>query len=256
MNENSEKSKAMVLFVAAEPRGASPIRLGEEFRDIIEEVERKHRVDSLEFRTLWAARPTDVTRALSDFEPVVVHFSGHGTPEGGFLLESTDGTSKQIDTRGMGSIFETYKKKVKVVVLNSCYSQDLAKEIAKYVDVVVGMNDGIGIEAAIQFSVGFYRGLSAGKSLHHSFKMGKTELDFQAIPESHIPALYNRPGGPEAWELTVVAEKVDGPPRRGRASPETSIDASDLEADRDISAASEKIRLKTAKAGRDITLSS
>lgn len=210
MSRNKEKTvlaedheRTLVLFVAAEPRGSDPIRLGTEFRDIIDEVERKGRDGGIEFRTLWAARPVDVTRAMSDYEPVIVHFSGHGTPNGGFLLESVDGSAKEIDRRAMGSIFDTYKKRVKAVVLNSCYSDELAEEIAKSVDVVIGMQEEIGIEAAVRFSVGFYRGVAARECFQQCFQMAKTEIAMEMIPESHLPILHTRPGV-EAYKVFAL----------------------------------------------------
>ncbi len=211
-----DHEKALVLFVAAEPRGENPILLGREFRDIIEEIERKGPNRGLEFRTLWAARPIDVTRAMSDYEPVIVHFSGHGTPEGGFILESVDGSAIEIDCKAMGSIFRTYKKRVKIVVLNSCYSVPLAEKISRSVDVVIGMEGKIGIKAAFHFSVGFYRGIVARESVQQCFQMAKTELDMEMTQESHSPVLYARPGV-EAYKVFVLNPDLD--PRRWPSSP-------------------------------------
>lgn len=194
-------SKPTVVFVAAEPKGVSTIRLGSEFRKIV----RKAR--SLDFETLWAAQPEDVADAVQAKKPALIHFSAHGTAAGNLVLENEIGDPKEVTPKGLGSFFGAHGRRVRIVILNSCYSEMIAREIVQYVDGVVAMNDPIGIEAAIRFSTGFYRALAAGDSLHHSFRKGKAEIDLQNVGGGDIPVLVTRPGV-EPWEVFLESEST------------------------------------------------
>lgn len=71
--------KATVLFIAGTPLGGlAPLRLDREAREIAQRIQSgKHR-DQIKFRTLQATRVGDLTDALNEQAPDIVHFSGHG----------------------------------------------------------------------------------------------------------------------------------------------------------------------------------
>jgi hypothetical protein len=78
---------------------------------------------------------------------------------------------------------------VKCVVLNACYAVTQAEAIARYVDYVIGMKKDIGDEASVQFSVGFYDALGAGRSFEKAFEFGKIAIELRGIPEYRTPVL-------------------------------------------------------------------
>ena len=205
-----DNDKPLVLFVAAETSDHETIRLGKEFREVREEIERQ---GTLDFHPLWAARAMDLNRALREVEPTIVHFSGHGTPDGLFVMDSDGDSPGILDEKAVGSIFDTFGRgKIKVVVFNSCYSAPLAREVAKYVDVVIGMENTVGIDPAIHFSRGFYGGLSRGESVQEAFRMAVTEMETSLTSEQREsygkePQIHSRPGV-RAWEVSVVDRPV------------------------------------------------
>jgi hypothetical protein len=78
-----------VLVVFANPRGTSPLRLGEEDRTIQECVRRSKNRANLILVIRHAATVDDIRRALLDDEYEIVHFSGHGTGTGLAFEDST-----------------------------------------------------------------------------------------------------------------------------------------------------------------------
>ena len=208
-----DNDKPLVLFVAAETSDHETIRLGKEFREVREEIERQ---GTLDFHPLWAARAMDLNRALREVEPTIVHFSGHGTPDGLFVMDSDGDSPGILDDQAVGSIFNTYGRgKIKVVVFNSCYSTALAREVAQYVDVVIGMEKTVGIGPAIHFSRGFYGGLSRGESVQEAFRMAVTEMETSLTSEQREsygkePQIHSRPGV-RAWEVAIVKPEVPSP---------------------------------------------
>lgn len=190
----SHNKEALILMLAAQPRGTNQIHLDDEARAIRKKLSEGDHRGNIRLETYWAVQPDDVMEALGRHRPIVVHFSGHGNQNAQLELESAGGSSHFVSGKGLASLFRVMGEQVRVVALNSCYSAAQAEEITRFVDVAVGMNGEIGIEAAIRFSAAFYRGLGFGKSVFQSFEEGLVALELYGIPEMHIPMLHSRDG--------------------------------------------------------------
>ena len=125
---------------------------------------------------------------MLDESPAIVHFSGHGDTKG-IAVEDSLGNSKLIENEAIGSLFELFSDNIKCVVLNSCYSESQAIEIAKHVPYVIGMKSSVNDKAAIAFAVGFYTALGAGKDIEFAYKMGTVAIKLEGISGSDIPVL-------------------------------------------------------------------
>src|SRR5262249_44984613 len=80
-----------ILFLAANPKGTSPLRLDEEIKRIETVMERAKRRDQFRLVQKWAVTDDDLRRALLDHEPQIVHFSGHGAGDDGLAFEDDAG---------------------------------------------------------------------------------------------------------------------------------------------------------------------
>lgn len=67
-----------ILFLAADPTDASRLRLGEELREIQEKLQLAKLREQFKLYQRMSVRPTDLSQALLDIQPEIVHFSGHG----------------------------------------------------------------------------------------------------------------------------------------------------------------------------------
>lgn len=134
-----------VLFVAADPTDVSRLRLGEEFREIHEKLKLAQLRDrfKLELPQL-SVRPADISQALLDTQPQIVHFSGHGTATGALCFESQTGQAQLVQPDALAALFEQFTSQVSCVLLNACYSEIQAKAIAEHIEYVIGMNKGHG----------------------------------------------------------------------------------------------------------------
>jgi hypothetical protein len=178
-----------ILFLAADPTDASRLRLGEEFREIQEKLQLSKWRDNFTLQQRMSVRPTDISQALLDVNPRIVHFSGHGTSSGALCLENKLGESHPIQPEALAALFEQFADQLDCVVLNACYSVAQAKAIAKHIRHVVGMNQAIGDKAAIAFSIGFYQALGAGRSVEEAYKLGCVQIRLENIPEYLTPIL-------------------------------------------------------------------
>lgn len=181
-----------VLFLSADPTDASRLRLGEELREIQNKLQLAKLRDQFVLEERMSVRPTDISQALLDTQPQIVHFSGHGTAHGALCVENQIGEVQLIQPDALSALFEQFANHVKCVLLNACYSEIQANAIAKHIDYVIGMNQAVGDKAAIAFAIGFYQALGAGRSIEEAYRLGCVQIGLQGIPENLTPVLIKK----------------------------------------------------------------
>jgi TIR domain/CHAT domain len=222
-----------ILFLAANPKNSTRLRLDEELREIDEGLRRSQQRDKFVLEQRWAVRPKDLQRAILESNPQIVHFSGHGlsswsgTPlegrrdintspetEAGFeglAFEDDMGQTKLVETKAIADLFGLFPE-VKCVVLNACYSDVQAKAISQHIPNVIGMNRAIGDKAAQVFAVGFYDALGAGRDIEFSFKLACNRIALEGIAENLTPQLIARKTHENSTSMTTqkTEAKVSG----------------------------------------------
>jgi CHAT domain len=205
-----------LLFLTANPKGTTTLRLDQEIRDITEGLQRAQHREAFQLESRWAVRPRDIQRALLDLNPQIVHFSGHGlgeptaqdqttrklnAPEG-LAFEDPEGQITIASTEALATLFSLFKGTIQCVVLNACYSANQAKAIAQHIPYVIGMNKAIGDRAAIEFAVGFYDALGAGRDVPFAYELAKNAIQLSGIPEHLTPVLETNSTEPIAKPIT------------------------------------------------------
>ena len=197
-----------VLFLAAEPTDEVRLRLGQEQREIRNVLQLARARDTVEFYDRFAVRPADLTQALHDVRPQIVHFSGHGSTNGDLCFEDDRGTARPVAPEALGALFQLFAHDVEAVVLNACYSESQACAIAQSINYVVGMSDSIGDQAAINFAAGFYKALGAERTYLDSFNLGVAEMRLHGMSDYSIPVLHEKPGpGPAHMYMRDMANR-------------------------------------------------
>lgn len=177
-----------ILFLGASPEGAQALRLDVEVREIDRALRQAEFRERFDLRQHLAVRPSDLQAALLRHRPHILQFSGHGETDG-ICLEDETGQVRKIQGSVIARILAVFKNQIRCVVLNACYSQDQAEEIAKYIDCVVGMSTAIGDHAAISFSSAFYQALAFGGSVETAFQLGCAQIDLDGLGEGSTPQL-------------------------------------------------------------------
>jgi hypothetical protein len=223
------QSVTTILFLAANPKNTSTLRLNAEVREIDEGLKRANYRDRFQVISKLAVRTTDLRRALLDHRPQIVHFAGHGEvsyssrsaltsqghegvssslqsrklspvaedinviQEGGLIFEDEMGQAKLVSTEALARLFGVFASgEIECVLLNACYSEVQATAIHQFVDCVIGMNQPIGDKAAIQFSQGFYDALGSGMSYEDAYKIGCSAIELEGSSEYSTPVLKYR----------------------------------------------------------------
>ena len=185
MNDSPPVKK--ILILSANPKGTSQLRLDEEVREIKEGLLRAKHGRQFSIESFPAVRYRDLRRAILDNEPQILHFSGHGVGEEGLVFEDETGQAKLVDAEALAELFKLFSDQLECVVLNACYSEVQARAIAQHIPYVVGMNQAIGDKAAIEFSVGFYDALGAGKSYEIAYKFGCNAIHVSGSKKKYSP---------------------------------------------------------------------
>jgi internalin A len=186
-----------VLFLGANPFNTGKLNLKEEYAEIARQLEDKK--DVLNLKSEFCTDLESFQKETNNFRPNIIHFAGHGSDSNGELEafgrgiapddtnwkentglifhESGYGAAVLINDATLDYNFETFIEAdqipIEVIVLNACYSTNQADVLSKRVKYVVGVHNSIADGASIDFSAGFYYGLSDGKNVEAAFRYGK-----------------------------------------------------------------------------------
>lgn len=172
--------------MAASPSNADQLALDREARTIQQEVGH-----SLELVTRWAAQPLDLLRELRKLRPSVLHFAGHGAATGVYFQDE-NARAKPVATEAIITTISAAGDSLVLVVLNACYTADLAHRIAHNAEstrCVIGTPGSIGDVEALAFSRGFYRALANGASIGAAYVHGCSAPGLEDLPPGNFPAI-------------------------------------------------------------------
>ena len=199
--------KIRVLFLSANPRDTTRIRVDEEAREIFEKIEEGTGRGAFELFKYPATRVGDLQRLLMKHRPHIVHFSVHGSLAQKIVLEGSAGRGKRVGIKDLVGVFDLFKNHVRVVILNACLTEPQAQALKEVIDYTVGNDEVIGDRAAVTFAGAFYRALAFGMPIRQAFKSAEAEVKVQRIPRSRGLKLLVREGADESAPFP--------PPERG-----------------------------------------
>lgn len=177
-----------ILLLTSSPSDQNSIQVYKELRKIEEHISSSKFRDKISLNMKVAVKPETISKAMLDYSPDIVHFSGHGDVDG-ITIENDEGTSVFFPVEGLERLFSLFTDTTKCVCLNSCYSEEQARAISKQGVYVIGMNDSIDNDAAISFSMGFYQAIGAGKDIPFAFNLGMVLIS-QYADDANNPTLW------------------------------------------------------------------
>ncbi len=209
----SSFKRDVILFLASNPSKSAKLQLDKEFIEIFNALQD----GEIEFtlKAEWAITPNDLQRAILKHRPRIIHFSGHGAGtgnskqegtreldfedeephEGGIYVQTSIGKPKLVAARALTNLFRVFSKKIEidVVLLNACHSQPQAEAISEHVPYVIGMNKAVSDRSAIDFSIGFYQGISNEDDIEFAFNLAANNIMLEGgFDEAETPVLYQQ----------------------------------------------------------------
>ena len=156
-----------ILILSSNPR--RDLNLDREISDLSNAVKR---LADLEVVLGLGVRSQELQELLAEHNPEIVHFVGHSAGEQGLFFEDEDGREQLVSSEILARIFRNFAEEIRCIVLHACDSDHQAEAIAEHIDYVVSVSQPILDQAAHFFSIGFYKGLAARKSIEQAYEMG------------------------------------------------------------------------------------
>lgn len=192
VGRDQEQETMKILFLGANPVGQARLRIDEEIREIEQEIQLSRDRDRIQVEAKWAVRPADISRALLNAKPDLVHFAGHGGGgEESFAAEDASGRAFLVPVAGLVRLFGELGEELRCVIVNACSTQQLAMELSAALPraYAIGMREPVGDRSAVLFSVGFYQALAAGTSVERAFELGRAQM-MMAHGDAAAPVLW------------------------------------------------------------------
>lgn len=208
--------KNTILFVAANPSDTDRLALDRDMHSIQRALSYSSNRTDFALEARWAVRPLDLLREMRRLRPTIVHFSGHGSggvtgdhwssggsrdvwsgapdlnEERGILLEGPEGRALS-STHVLAETFGAVGSSVRLVVLNSCYTNKQAYALTEYVDCVVGVPSSVPDIAAQEFAIGLYSALGDQESIAAAYMQARAAISLHGL-RGDDPQLRVRPG--------------------------------------------------------------
>jgi hypothetical protein len=178
-----------LLFLSANPVDTDRLLLSKEYNDINDSLRIIPYRDQFDLVHRPGISITDLQRIWMEYDPQILHFSGHGSDIDGLIFENQEGNSEYISPKHLSDLFKVLGKNIHLVFLNACYTFSQAEAISKHIDYVIGTMGSIGDNAARIFAKYFYQAIGFDKSVQDAFELAKIQLNLFNIPEDQIPIL-------------------------------------------------------------------
>ncbi|WNG45288.1 CHAT domain-containing protein [Archangium minus] len=165
-----------VLVLAANPHVYErPLDLERELRDLKEVLHGVRYRDAVTVEVGHAVRVDDLVHLLREHKPDIVHFCGHGSPNGVQLRAEDGRDATEVSGDSLARVFQD--RGVTLLVLNACFSGHQASVLSKVVQCVVGTTDAVGDDDSRRFSKTFFKTLGNGHTVEEAFRDGRDVVD-------------------------------------------------------------------------------
>jgi esterase/lipase superfamily enzyme len=176
-----------VLVLAANPQGTDPLKLQEEADLILASLQENLSGREYVVKIQEATRVEDLSKYLLQYRPIIVHFAGHGSSTGEIILENSQNQIQPVTPEALANLFAQIGTQIDCIVLNNCFSLEMADALAKHIPCAIGMSGKIDDRSAVAFSRAFYRGLAFGQGYYPAFELGRTEIQLSKLPDGNTP---------------------------------------------------------------------
>lgn len=218
-----------ILYLAANPTGTGRLALKREYRGILHELERGKYGRRFDLVPCWAT-PSELPHELHRHKPSVVHFSGHGYRAGerglehgafhrdvvgdlgaqgtdhGLIFSSSEGRIRLLSSAALVETLAVAGSSIQLVVLNACFTEELANALLTCIPCVVGMQGPIHDDAAGHFSTGLYSGIVAGASAEEAYRRGRLAIRLAGLEGDVDRPQLKVHEGVDAGQLVLAAD--------------------------------------------------
>lgn len=195
--------KHIVLFLGAESNPKKTIHVDDDcdaIKSVLEGSDIFHVVER------YDVKKVDIVPLITQFKPSVVHFDGHGTPEGKIAVCSDVGKFDLISPEEFRCLFNAVKSYVKLCYFDVCHTSSHAQQAVLSVGSAIGMGGEWPVEAARVFSRQFYHALENEHPIGQAFELARSQLVMSGQEKSSAIPRLELSVGSEAEVYRFVAK--------------------------------------------------
>ena len=179
----------MVLILASNPKDSKRVPIDREIQGIRDALQRSNGRDKFEIVNGLALDWNGFNQELLNSDPDIVHFVGHGLGKKGLVLEGANDCIYEVSSDRLVKLFREFPR-LQCVVLDACHSRVQAEALQGHVPYAIGMRRTIAADSSLEFAIGFYQAIFAGKSYGSAFEIGRNSIVTHAYDE-RSPLLYS-----------------------------------------------------------------
>ena len=185
-----------ILFISAIPEGHPFLsKINIEFNSIRDEIFGINSAQQGYETEVYQYIDKDFVRKITEWQPDIIHFSGHGTSDG-LLLQKQD----QLTAKQLKDLLVNQEQTIQLLFLNACKSADLIpelKDIPDKVQYIIGNEGEISEDIATDFALIFYKYYKVLKNIPQAFD--KAQFDYQ----------WNNPRAKNSHQVFFPPDKLD-----------------------------------------------
>jgi hypothetical protein len=174
--ERTPGSELSVLCLQAGPAALNELQLRQEHAILLQIASRRGE-RTLKVKANPATQRDDIVAEILAARPDIVHFAGHGTPDGRLVFERTDGGSAPVTVDALASVLRVLPASLPCLILGSCFGASYGGRLLGAARTVAGSVTALPDEAAIEFTRGFYTALAiGGTSVAKAYDAGLAQM--------------------------------------------------------------------------------
>ena len=194
--ERTLGAEVAVLCLQAGPDTLNQLQLRQEHAVLLQIAARRGQ-RKLTVTANPATRRDDIVAEILATRPDIVHFTGHGTPDGRLVFEGNGGGPAPVTVDALASVLRVLPARLPCLVLGSCFSASYAGRLLGPAAVVAGSATALPDQAAIEFTRGFYTALAVGgTSVAKAYDAGLAQLQIHGFDTDGM-RFEQVPGGDE-----------------------------------------------------------
>jgi esterase/lipase superfamily enzyme len=176
-----------ILVLAADPRGTARFELEQEAATIERQLQQGRYGKDYIVRIEQGSKIEDLAGYLSKYRPIIVHVVGHGSATGEILLENDRQELEPVTAATIVKLFTAVEQQIECVLLNSCFSVEMADALIGYIPCTIGIDEEIEDPTIGTFTSEFYRGLGTGKGYYKAFELGRAQARSTELVDVDLP---------------------------------------------------------------------
>ncbi len=187
---------AKLLFVSSHTQDDEVVQSGREVLLVNEALAVGAEREAFKMVSRATLSASALQHALNHEQPVILHFSGHGSDANSFAGILLCGDRQDPHPVAGGTLiplFQSLPRRVRLVVLNGCETAAAAQALTGAVDAALGWHGRIGEAEALALAGGLYRALAAGLALSQAFEQARFQLRAELPRTRAVPELFVAP---------------------------------------------------------------